>query len=257
MNIQERVNDEALGPQTYIADATAIQLETAVTEAVKEVERFEAAENTAAEKVENIERMLFDTEAELQQAEEDRWKVSINRMGAYWTLGRAIKDLEAALANNKGKHTADTPRKRAIELAGNNARYQRAKDVGSHFSSRADAEKAAVAQSFNAILKEIAEKKSEDRQAQGQQAPGRKPTASKIAKVATPVANKPPVAEEDEASEEDNDQSAAEEIITIRPSVTPEELAAVNTFVTAVGGWERAIFIIEKGHEKWQQNQNS
>jgi len=257
MNTQERLNDEGQGPQTYIADATAIQLETAVTEAVKEVERCEAAENTAANKVEQIEKMLFDTEAELQQAEEDRQKVSINRMGAYWTLGRAIKDLETALAADKGKHLKDTPRKRAIELAGNNSRYQRAKDVGSHFSSRADAEKAAVARSFNDILRQIAEQKAEDRQAKGQEAPGRKPLASKIAKVVKPVAHKTPVAEEDEASEDDNHEPAAEEIITIQPSVTPEELAAVNTFVTAVGGWERATFIIEKGYEKWQQNQNS
>lgn len=84
---QERVNDEALGPQTYIADTTAIQLETAVTKAAEEVERCEAAENTAAEKVEHIERMLFQTEAELQQAEEDRQKVSINRMGGLLDAG--------------------------------------------------------------------------------------------------------------------------------------------------------------------------
>lgn len=165
--------------------------------------------------------------------------------------------MEAALATNKGKHATDTPRKRAIELAGNNARYQRAKDIGSHFDCRADAEEAAVAQSFNAILKEIAERKAVNRQAKGQEAPGRKPKASKIAKVVKPVANKAPVAEQDEASEEDNDQAAAEEIITIQPSVTPDELAAVNTFVTAVGGWERAIYVIEKGYEKWQQNQIS
>jgi hypothetical protein len=257
MNTKKSLSNEGQSPATYIADATAIQLETAVTEAVKEVERFEAAENTAAEKVENIERMLFDTEADLQQAEEDRWKVSINRMGAYWTLGRAIKDLETALVTNKGKHSTDTPRKRAIELAGTNARYQRAKDVGTHFSSRADAEEAAKTRSFNEVLRQIAEQKAEDRQAKGQQAPGRKPTASKVAKVVKPVAGKAPVAEEDEASEEDNHEPVAQEIITIQPSVTPEELAAVNAFVTAVGGWERATFIIEKGYEKWLQNQNN
>jgi hypothetical protein len=202
MDTQEHVNGErqGQGPQTYIADATAIQLETAVAEAAKEVERCEAAEGAAAEKVEQIEKMLFETKAELQQAEEARQKIGYDRVGAYWTLGRAIKDLEAALATNKGKHSTDTPRKRAIELAGNNARYQRAKDVGTHFGSRADAEAAAKTRSFNDILRQIAEQKAENRQAKGKEAPGRKLTASKIAKVAKPVAQKTPVAEKDEAS---------------------------------------------------------
>jgi ParB-like chromosome segregation protein Spo0J len=36
--------------------------------------------------------------------------------------------------------------------------------------------------------------------------------------------------------------------------ITPEELAALQTFVTAVGGWERAKSVVEEGYRQWQQN---
>jgi hypothetical protein len=40
------------------------------------------------------------------------------------------------------------------------------------------------------------------------------------------------------------------------PPITVEELAAVNIYVKAVGGWERAICIIEECYQKWNENQN-
>lgn len=251
----ERLNDEGKSPQTYIADATAIQLETAVTKAVEEVERCEAAQATAEEKVEQVERQLVDVEADLQEAEEARRKLACERLGAYWTLGRAITDLETALAVNKGKHSTDTPRKRAIELAGTNARYQRAKAIGSHFDSRADAEKAAVVQSFNGILKEIAEKKSEDRKVKGQQAPGRKP--EKNPKVASPVNRKPPLPQKEEVVTDDVSVAEEEEPEVESSPITADEVEAIKTFVASVGGWSRAIYLITKGHKQWLQNQTN
>lgn len=251
----ERVNNEGESPQTYIADSTAIQLETAVKKAAEEVERCETAHETAEKRVDQIERQLVDVEADLQEADEARRKLACDRFGAYWTLGRAITDLETALAANKGKHSTDTPRKRAIELAGTNARYQRAKAIGSHFDCRADAEKAAVVQSFNGILKEIAEKKSEDRKVKGKQAPGRKP--EKNPKVATPVNRKAPMPQKEEMVTDD--VSAAEEEETkVEPSpITADEIEAVKTFVASVGGWNRAIYLITKGCEQWLQNQTN
>ena len=109
-------------------------------------------------------------EADLQEADDAQQKAACERVGAYWTLGQAITNLEMALAANKGKHSKNTPRKRAIELAGNNARYQRAKAIGLHFTCKADAEEAARCRSLNEICDEIAEKKAEDRKAKGQEA---------------------------------------------------------------------------------------
>lgn len=226
---------------TYITPENVIQLETLVTEAVKEVERCDAADQTATDTIARI-------EAELQQAEDAQRKVASNRVGAYWMLGRAIVDLEAALAANKGKHAEDTPRKRAIELAGNNARYQRAKAIASHFESRINAEHAANWQSFNDILAEIAEKKAEDRQSKGQKTPGRKPTVKKVARKVTPEAS-------DSATEQDDDHGTEEEAEAPQSPATPEEMKAVLTFVDAVGGWTRAIYLIKEGHQKWQENQ--
>ena len=148
---------------TYIEDDGVIQLETAVTEAAREVERCDAAEEKAAEEVSRIEREMVEIEANLLDADDAQQKVAIERVGAYWTLGQAITNLEIALAANKGKHSKDTPRKRAIELAGNNARYQRAKAIGLHFTCKADAEEAARTRSINDICDGIAEKKAEDR----------------------------------------------------------------------------------------------
>jgi hypothetical protein len=227
-----------------------IQLETAVTEAAREVERCDAAEETAIGEVSRIERELVDIEADLQEADDAQQKAGIERVGAYWTLGPAITNLETALAASKGKHSKDTPRKRAIELAGNNSRYQRAKAIGSLFNNKADAEQAVTIRSFNAILEEIAEKKAEDRKVKGQEAPGRKPTKP----LATPVARKTP-ATTVPATDED-EVAAEEETETTQPSITPEEVKAVETFVTAVGGWNRAVYLIQKGYQKWQQNKN-
>jgi hypothetical protein len=251
-NYNHSLRKKCESPQTYIADATAIQLETAVTKAVEEVERCEAAQATAEDKVEQIERQLVDVEADLQEAEEARRKLARERLGAYWTLGRAITGLETALAANKGKHSTDTPRKRAIELAGNNARYQRAKAIGSHFDCRADAEEAAVVQSFNDILKQIAEKKWEDRKTKGQEAPGRKP--EKNPKVATPVNRKAPLPQKEEVVTDD-ESVAEEENENPQSSITTQEMEAVETFVASVSGWNRAIIVMKKGHEQWLQNQ--
>lgn len=243
--------------ETYIMPDGVIQLEALVVEAVKDVELCDAAEQLAADEIARFEKERIEIEADLRQAEDTHQKIACDRVGAYWMLGRAITNLEAALAADKGKHSEDTPRKRAIELAGNNSRYQRAKDIGSFFNSKDDAEQAAKTQSFNSILKEIAEKKSEGRKAKGHAAPGRKPTTTKTTKVVKPVAHKASVASSSESLPTGNDQVVAEEETkTAQPSITPEELAVVNTFVAAVGGWERAIHVIEEGHKKWQQNQN-
>jgi hypothetical protein len=251
----ERLNEEGESRKTYIADATAIQLETAVTKAAEEVERCEAAQATAEEKVDQIERRLVDVEADLQEAEEARRKLACERLGVYWTLGRAITDLETALVANKGKHSTNTPRKRAIELAGNNARYQRAKAISSHFDCRDDAEKAAVVQSFNDILKQIAEKKSEDRKAKGQEAPGRKP--EKNPKVATSVNRKAPVPQEDEVATDDVSVAEEEETEVEPSSITAEEMEAVKIFVASVGGWNRATYLMKEVYQKWLQNQTN
>ena len=251
---QERLNDEGESPQTYITPESVIQLESAVTKAVEEIEQCEVAHTTAEDKVDQIERQLVNVEADLQDAEEVRHKLACERLGAYWTLGRAIADLETALAADKNKHSDNTPRKRAIELAGNNARYQRAKAIGSHFSCRTDAEKAAVDRSFNEILKEIAERKSEDRKTKGQKAPGRK--SEKNTKVASAVNRKTPVPQQNEVATDDESVAEEEEIENTQSSITVQEVEAVKTFVASVGGWNRAIYLIKKGHEQWLQNQN-
>jgi len=234
---------------TYIEDDGVIQLETAVTEAAREVERCDAAEETAIGEVSRIEREMVEMEANLQEADDAQQKVAIERVGAYWTLGQAITNLETALAANKGKHLKNTPRKRAIELAGNNARYQRAKAIGVHFGSREDAEQAATTRSLNEICDEIAEKKVADRKAKGQEAPGRKPTKTPVKPVArkTPTGNVPATDEDEVAAEEETE--------TTPPSITPDEVEAVETFVATVGGWNRAIYLIEKGCQKWEENQ--
>jgi hypothetical protein len=233
---------------TYIEDDGVIQLETAVTEAAREVERCDAAEETAIGEVSRIEREMVEMEADLHEADDAQQKAAIERVGAYWTLGQAITNLETALAANKGKHSANTPRKRAIELAGNNARYQRAKAIGVHFGSRENAEQAATTRSLNEICDEIAEKKAEDRKAKGQEAPGRKLTKTPVKPVArkTPTANVPATDEDEVATEEETE--------TTQPPITPTEVQAVETFVSAVGGWNRAVYLIQKGYQKWQQD---
>jgi hypothetical protein len=228
-------------PPTYITSEVVIQLETLVTDAVKEVERCDADDETATNTIAQI-------ESDLQQAEDAQQKVAIDRVGAYWTLGRAIVNLESALAANKGKHSEDTPRKRAIELAGNNARYQRAKAIASHFESRTDAEQAAQWQSFNDILAEISEKKAEDRQTKGQKTPGRKPAMKKVERNVLPEAS-------DSDAQTDDDRDATEEAEVPQATIMPEEMKAVSAFVAAVGGWTRAIYLIKEGYQKWQQNQ--
>jgi hypothetical protein len=226
-----------------------IQLEAIVTEAAREVERCDAAEEKAAEEVSRIEREMVEIEANLLEADDAQQKAAIDRVGAYWSLGRAITNLETALATNKGKHSANTPRKRAIELAGNNSRYQRAKSIGSFFNNKADAEQVATTRSFNAILTEIAEKKATDRKAKGQEAPGRKPTKTPVKPVArkTPATNVPATDEDEVADEEESE--------TTQPFVTPEEVKAVETFVAMVGGWSRAVYLVQKGYQKWKENQ--
>jgi hypothetical protein len=259
--------------ENHIADETVVQLETIVTEAVKVVVCFDTADKTAVEKVATI-------KADLRQAEKDKQKVACDRVGAYWVLGRAIIDLEAVLAANKNKHSEDTPRKRAIELAGGNARYQKAKSIGSFFNSETDATKAAMSRSFNEILNEIARVKDERRKAKGQKTPGRKPTVITVAKNVKPMAYSLPnlesemalpsdlVAEEETevtpplavAMEEMEETPSAINVENGEASeipfpITPEEFRAVETFVAAVGGWNRATYLIEEGHKKWLQNQ--
>lgn len=238
---------------TYItAREGVIQLEALVTEAVREVERCDAADEKAAEEVVRIEREIVEIEANLQEAEEARQKVACERLGAYWTLGQAITNLETGLAANKGKHSKDTPRKRAIELAGNNARYQRAKAVGLRFNCKADAEEVGRYRSLNEICDEIAEKKAADRKAKGQEAPGRKPKPTKVP--VKPVARKTPAAKE-KIPVEDNDEPVEKETGTTQPSITPEEVKVIETCVHAVGGWNRAMYLIQELYKKWEENQ--
>jgi len=64
---------------------------------------------------------------------------------------------------------------------------------------------------------------------------------------------------EELTDENEGDDSQAEEDSIAdadQPPVTPEELMAVQTFVAAVGGWERAFFVMEEGYKTWKQNQN-
>ncbi len=237
----------------YIAPEGVIQLESVVADAAKEVERCDAADEMAVEEVVRLERERVEIEAQLQQAEDTRQKVACDRLGAYWTLGRAITDLEGALAADKGKHGKQTPRQRAIELAGNNARYQRAKEISVQFGSRADAEESARCRSFNEILRGIAEEKAAARKHKGQEAPGRKPMAKKTSVKA--IGRKAPVSQGKAAAEEKEEGTTDEEAEDTQSPVTPEEVKIVNTFVDAVGGWGRAVWLIEECYQKWQQNQ--
>ena len=63
--------------------------------AVEEVERCEDADQAAEDKVAQL-------DTERQEAEAFRQKTACDRIAAYWKLGGAIVDLEAALAANKG-----------------------------------------------------------------------------------------------------------------------------------------------------------
>ena len=221
--------------ESYITPETVIQLEDLVTKAAKDVERCETAEQVAKDKVDQL-------ETELEEAVESREKTACDRIAAYWTLGRSILDLEKALASNKGKHTENTPRKRAIELAGDPNRYQRAKAIALHFDHQGDAEEAAKWKSFNEIHNDISTPKAEERKEKGQKAPGRRPVKKAVKKEKPKETSKPKTTSTIEDDEE------------IQPS--QEEMEAVLNFVKVVGGWSRAILLIEEVHKKCSENQN-
>ena len=114
-----------------------------------------------------------------------------------------------------------------------------------------------MTRSFNDILREIAEKKAEDRKAKGQEAPGRKPSASENTKVATPVSRKAPVSNVDKTVAGGESAVEKEEPEIGRPSITADEVKAVESFVISVGGWNRATYLIKECYTKWLQNQTN
>lgn len=252
VDMDDELPDDDSSP-SCITPESVIQLEALVTEAAQEVERCDAADQAATDAMARL-------EADLQQAEDIQRAVASDRLGAYWTLGQAIQHLEIALAANKGKHSEDTPRARAIQLAGNNSRYQRAKMIASYFPSRAEAEEAAKWQSLNEILEEIAATKAEDRANKGHKAPGRKPTVPKVPRKVTPdVPEADSQKDKGAGTAEDETEvapsaSTEEETETFQSPITQDEIEAVTTFVTAVGGWTRAVYLIKEGYQKWQEN---
>lgn len=225
-----------------MTEAQLKQLEEGIVKAAKEVERLDIADTAAEEKVNTLERKQVEIAGHLKKASDFHSKISHDRIRAYWILGRCIVAFEKN-SPDKGKRGKPTPRVRAIELAGNNPRYQRAKAIYDHFDSIDKAGDALKKKPFVFILDEIAAKKKDKRKAEGKKAPGRK---------ANSVAKKVDIPKAQPGEQKAGTHSDTPVLTKKEEPITPEEIKLLKEFVDKAGGWNRAIYLVEEGYRQWQ-----
>jgi len=188
----------------------------------------------------NKEIVRLDAEAKNANALIDQMEHSTVK--TYFKLGQLLLQLRPHFPGQWEKHLK--------ELGIDETRWKRGKAIAEHFK---DEKKLNGIATLDEALKQTrwgrSQRQNKEPKPQTAKAKpvARKGSTAKSRKASAPKAQRTSPATEDDAKEETE---------PTQPPITPEELAAVNTYVKAVGGWDRAIYVIEEGHKKWQQNQN-
>jgi hypothetical protein len=192
-------------------------------------------ENKNKKEVARLDSLAKDANAVIDQMQHATVK-------GYLALGQALLQLRPLFPGHWEKHLKD--------LGIDETRWKRAKAIAEHFK---DAKELEGFSTIDDALKKTRWGRSQ-RQNKGTKprTPQAKPVArkgatSKPGKASAFKAQRTSPAKEDDAKEE---------MEATQPPITPEELAAVNTYVKAVGGWDRAVYVIEEGYKKWKQNLN-
>jgi hypothetical protein len=238
---------------------TVGQLEARIREAAKAVNQCEE-EVAKAEADEDEAKICF------EDAKFETVTAHAHLIGKAFVLGGELDALDKQMASTKGQHREDTFRKRAIELLGNKNAVYRPLAIYRYLTAEGiTSEEDAVlsagdrGESYR-TLAEIAQRALADgERSKRQSETGEPPKASKnnarrSAKM-NPVARRLS-ASRAETSTNHNNQAAEDRTETTQLPIASEELAATKTFVAAVGGWTRAIYLITEGYQKWRQNQN-
>jgi hypothetical protein len=190
-------------------------------ENIKEISRLDAAAKDANSLIDQMEHSAVKT---------------------YFKLGQFLLQLRPHFPGQWEKHLK--------ELGIDQSRWKRAKTLAEHFK---DAKELNGIATIDEALRQTRWGHSQ-RQNKGvkQQAAKAKPVVRKGSTAKTGKASAPKAQKTSPATE----GHAKEETETTQPPITSKELASVQTFVAAVGGWGRAIYLIEESYKKWNQNQN-